>query len=88
MPGYSIQPVIEDGPCILQSFVLGISNGLRRQTLLDEVASSLKAKFITNHAFYEAFMEEEMKTKIERELEKFLMSPIGYYDHDTVDIFL
>ena len=28
-----------------------------------------------------------MKTKIERELDKNLMSPLGYYDNDTVDSF-
>ena len=88
MPGYSIQPIIGDSLCILWSFVVGISNGLRRQISLDEVASSLKAEFITNRKFYAAFMEEEMKTKIEIELEKFLMSPLGYYDNDIVDFFV
>ena len=32
LPGYSLQPVIGDGLCILRSFVVGISNGLCRQT--------------------------------------------------------
>ena len=88
LPGYSIQPIIGDSLCILRSFVVGISNGLRRHISLDEVASNLKAEFITNREFYAAFMEEEMKTKIEIELEKFLMSPLGYYDNDIVDFFV
>ena len=88
LSGYSIQPVIRDGLGILRSFVVGISNGLHLQISLDEVASSLKAEFLTNREFYEAFMEEEMKTKIEIELEKFLMSPLGYYDNDIVDFFV
>ena len=71
LPHYSIQPIIGDSLCILRSFVGVVSNGLRRQISLDEVASSLKAEFITNREFYEAFMEEEMKTKIEIGLEKF-----------------
>ena len=33
-------------------------------------------------------MEEETKTKIEIELEKFLMSPLGYYDNNIVDLFV
>ena len=33
-------------------------------------------------------MEEEMKTKIETGLEKFLMSPLGYYDNDIVYFFV
>ena len=48
----------------------------------------MKAEFITNREFYEAFMEEETKTKIEIELEKFLMSPLGYYDNNIVDLFV
>ena len=88
LPGYSIQPVIGDSLCILRSFGGGISYGLRCQISLDEVASSLKAEFITNRQFYEAFMEDEMKTKIEIPLEKFLMSPLGYYDNDIVDFFV
>ena len=51
---------------------------------LDEVASSLKTEFITNCDISEAFMEEEMKSKIESKLEKFLMLPLEYYDNDVV----
>ena len=69
----------------LRSFAAGISNGLRRHVSLDEVAASLKEEFIKNREFYEAFMEEEMKTKTEIELGKLLMSPLGYYDNDIVD---
>ena len=49
---------------------------------LDEIASSLKTEFIENRGFYEDFMEK-IKIKIKSELEKFLMSPLGYYDNNS-----
>ena len=43
----------------------------------------MKAEFITNRDFYKAFIEDEMKGKIEIKLEK--LWPLGYYDNDIVD---
>ena len=47
-----------------------------------------KTKFITNRVFFEDFMEEKIKIKIESELQEFLMSPLRYYDNNIVDFLI
>ena len=48
----------------------------------------MKAEFITNRDFYETFMEQKIKSKVERKLKKFLMSLLKYCDTDVVDFFV
>ena len=43
----------------------------------------MKAESIINRDFYKAFIEDEMKGKIEIELAN--LWPLGYYDNDIVD---
>ena len=48
----------------------------------------MKAEFIINRDFYETFMEQKIKSKVERKLKKFLMSLLKYCDTDIVDFFV
>ena len=85
LPGYAIQSIPGDGSCLLRAFSVAM-NSIGENVELTDVKSKLKEEMNGNHTFYRDF--HDIDGNILEELERYLESPMTYYNGDLTDLYL
>lgn len=86
LPGFEIKPVVGDGMCTLSSFSTALTIVTGVAISLEDVISRLRKELLTKYEFYKQFSSADVN--ILSELEKFLESPLNYYNTNSTDLFL
>ena len=86
LPGYKIKPVPGDGLCMVNLFLEALTHVTGNQTTRKDVISQLRRELLTKFDFYKMFSSKDIDILIE--LDKFLESPLTYFNESTSDLFL
>ena len=85
LPGYKVSPVPGDGLCMVHSFSSALTTLHGRTFTNDDVICKLRGELLSNFDFYKVFCRG---VSILSELEKFLQSPLAYYNAEVFDLFM
>ena len=86
LPGYKIKPVAGAGLCKVYVFLEALTHLNGNQTTRKDVISQLRRELLTKFDFYKMFSSKDIDILIE--LDKFLESPLTYFNESTSDLFL
>jgi len=86
LPNFEIQPVVGDGLCMLSSFTKALSSIHNETFTMSTVIDALRKEINSNNEFYNSFLESDMI--IEEEIERYLESPLDFYDTNSSDLII